>query len=248
MHYVIFLPGRRGASPANLQAVGLGGLIEGAQFVESLAIPEFKGGSLVFWGEVIPPADLREWKWEPAKENESAGLAGDRFRIGWDIAAPPTPTDLARPRQFAGHWHTLNDGNEWLIPSYRRLDHVYQLGDNGQPVRRPSPEWEAFCRRSEEIQRGLFELVNLAHLLNGQGMVPDNPDTEIKSCSIQDGIVHASEALAINYRTNLEIVLLFNLFTDLNLPGALSKTIDLPEIIATHDEKKNYNTVEIPVI
>lgn len=251
MHYAIFFPQRTGADPKHFESVGLAGLEDGAQFIDITkeSIPAIgMPGMLAFWGDLPPAEVLREMTWESAAENTATDMPAGRFWIGWDPDELPEPTELARPKQWGGHWQTLNDGQDWLIPSYMRLEHVYRMGDNGQPVRRPAPQWEAFTRRSEEIQKGLFDVVMLANLLDGRPLTPDDPDTEVKTCTIENGLTHAAEALAINYRLNLEIALALNLFSDTVLPKVLAKTIDLPEILATHEEKKSADLVEIPVI
>lgn len=49
MHFQIYLPGGRGADPAQLDQVGLGDLREGAQFVAAADGPDGAGGMVVSW-------------------------------------------------------------------------------------------------------------------------------------------------------------------------------------------------------
>lgn len=42
--------------------------------------------------------------------------------LGWWTDAPPTPEELARPRQLPGYEAPLNDGHEWLVPLIRCVD------------------------------------------------------------------------------------------------------------------------------
>ena len=254
MHFVVFLPGRTGANPQHLTDVGLPELKDSAEFVDLdprgfiSAISAGQPGVLVFWRKCPDMRALADWNWHGAEEHAAFGESSKgRFWIGWDAAEPPNTEDLARDKRYPGHWVTLGDGQQWQIPSYIRLDHVYRMGPDGAPVMRPAPQWERFCRRSIEIQKSLFDAVGLSHLLDGRPMEADNPSTELKAVTVSGGLQYAADALSINYRINLEIALALGLFTTAVLPEVVAATVDLPEILATYGEKKNVDSLEIPV-
>lgn len=39
-----------------------------------------------------------------------------KYFVGWNLSDIPKPEDLRRVTQVQGHYVTLNDGNDWLIP------------------------------------------------------------------------------------------------------------------------------------
>ena len=266
MHYVVFLPELSGGNPDHLVRAGLQELTEGASFADfhTAMVPEADplenpaiaetfswlgnaAGSLVFWKTCPEWRELRYFHWEPAEENTTTGQKRGRYWIGWDPESPPTADDLKRVKQYGGHWTTLGNGEQWLIPSYMRLDHVFRMGTDGEPIMRPAPQWERFCKRSEEIQQSVFEAVGIANDLNGRPAVPDDPATEFTKVTVSGGVAYSGDVLSINYRLNVEIALMLGLLTSGVLPKVIAASIDLPQILATYGEKKTLDTVEIPV-
>lgn len=55
--------------------------------------------------------------YKPDLQTWSGPFGPGGYWIGYRTDAPPGPEDLARDKQFKGHWVELADGNGWLIPA-----------------------------------------------------------------------------------------------------------------------------------
>lgn len=136
-HFLLFLPGARGQSPALLESVGLADFVAGAEFTEIGQGPTDQPGVLVAWRK--PGGDSRfhfaadQQAWTPAAAGGPAapGLAAGRYWVGTWKDAPPTPVDLLRPYHHGGRSIELGDGNTWRFPEKADLPHDAIMADDG---------------------------------------------------------------------------------------------------------------------
>ncbi len=114
--FLYFLPGQnRGIKIADLQAAGLGYAFERRMSPREVlgGGPDGNPGVVVADPESVPDigyyADRQTWRKIPGSRNWLGYLTHNR----------PTPADLQRDQVLDGHWITLADGNEWLVPIAR---------------------------------------------------------------------------------------------------------------------------------
>lgn len=190
MHFQLFLPDRKGADPAHLDAVGLETLRDGALMLQTKG-PEGRDGMLLAWGSSATRIGYRpdSQKWQPATAD--GAWPAQRYWVGIETAQPPTPAELARPYQTPGCWVELGDGLKWLLPRPEELPRDLILADDGSPrffvQRRFHAYWIETSRWRERLAtETTFDGMELArYILQG---------------------------LAVNYRITLELALLRNLF------------------------------------
>ena len=158
--------------------------------------------------------------WEPL-------LGADGVLVGHYTDQPPTPADLARPEQVAGHYTELEDGSQWLIPVARcfpegsMLPQQLRLGSDGQWVSTIVERFAAFSGRVD----GFFE-----ELSTGNGYAP---------AAYAD---LACEALSINYRIDRRGASHLGLLSDISVDRILGAVVDGPTVAAVTaelDQKKN---------
>jgi hypothetical protein len=131
LHFQLFLPDRKGADPAHLDAVGLETLRDGAIFLQCHG-PGGRPGLLIAWtpaghARIGFRPDAQEWK--PAVPRDGLGAA--RYWIGIDHSEPPSPSDLKRPYQSPGPRVRLGDDREWVLPRAQELPRDFVLADDG---------------------------------------------------------------------------------------------------------------------
>ena len=134
MHFQLFIPDRRGADPAHLDAVGLETMRAGALFGDIAKGPDGRPGVIIAWtpaGTAKIGFRPETQDWIPAVPRD--GLPARRYWIGIDRDAPPLPADLKRPYQSPGTWVQLGDGREWLLPRAEELPRDFILADDGTP-------------------------------------------------------------------------------------------------------------------
>jgi hypothetical protein len=152
--YLIYIPGARGADPAQLDKVGLEipDMHDGASSVDVTAGPDGGRGVLFHWPNAAEPEcnplpgyfpDLQEWT--PAKPR-GGQLAAGRFWLGREKDKPVEPESLLRKKILKGTPLTLLDGQEWLIPAAPLMPQTVGEDENGLPVLRTDnryqPYWE----------------------------------------------------------------------------------------------------------
>lgn len=240
MHYLIYLPGKRGANPRHLVDVGLGGLLgggHGPEFAEiSRGGPDDGGGLLVHWSDVTRPelfpaplVQLDRQVWTPAKPDprqpadSEAGRAG-RFWMGRLRDFAVTPAALRRGDAIGGGPVTLCDGQEWQIPVARLLPHSFGLGPDGRPSRQVSPQYAEFYRQTEEYFRQIVAL-------------RQDPQAVIEG-RLANAWHFACEALAFNYRLNSDLVDWLGLLDDARIVWTIGATFELQAWAETEREKK----------
>jgi len=170
--------------------------------------------------------------WPERQEWHPAGSAG--LWIGWHKDAKPRPEDLARERQTSGHWVTLSDGCQWLIPAAQRWDDAGFVRAVPSRLRlNAAGEWSSgevlpdFARLWAAAQRW-FDFVTVA---SEQGTA---------SVAFGDAANMACEALAANYRvTRIEVAAL-GLLDDRQVAIAeiLDALIDMPTFLAWSEARR----------
>jgi len=243
MHYQIFLPDVAGSNPKLLGQFGIESLATDQQPV-MIDLRAFAGtsrsGVLLNWWKddpsTAPNRYMANWNWIPC----------DKYWLGTNPDSPPHPDELERTKTYPGNYMTLLDGREWKIPAYTQFDHSFQLVD-GKIARRPAPQWDAYIKSMQVVQREIFGALDLLDFLDGKADRPENASDKPTSVKITDGLYIACEALAVNYRINAEIACALGLLDDHVLSSLLCSAIELPEIMATRGEKKNGFHAVIPV-
>ena len=154
--------------------------------------------------------------WEPL-------LGADGVWIGHYTDQPPTPADLARPEQVAGHYTELEDGSQWLIPVARAfpcgtsLPERLLIGEDNTWVREVVPRYAQLSRRAGEFFAGCEE--------QQQFIVEDWADL-------------ACEAIAVNYRIDRRGASHLKLLTTTSLHRVLTALVDGPTIEAVLAEQQ----------
>lgn len=228
MHYAVFIPRgeRTFSSPDDLlSSVGLGDL--GSACVVAMPLsatgPDGLSGTLLYWGDPRqPPRDRAGWTWQPAPARSlhsdglkagqlDAALAAGRYWLGWNPDAPPVPAELRRSTFLGGLEVTLEDGNDWIIPTAKVLPRRMGLDPTGEITMQIAPPFRAFCEAAEDL---------LAHLAAAD---PNRGSLEIPGCWRV-----ANAALGINYRLNAELVSMLGLFSDRSMVQVCLAVIELP--------------------
>jgi len=210
MQYQIFLPGVAGANPQFLVDVGLADLVAGANFCDSAHGPIPPGGGVPGPGVVVawPRPGAAQLGYRPEAQTwlpavKCGDLAAGRYWVGFWNDSPPTPADLQRPYRQAGIRVALGDGNEWLLPMAKELDHNMVLADDGT--------WKF------EIQRRFHDFY-LEHLRWFQFF---GTMTQSEGASFAEAAEFILMALRINYRLTGEVASQLRLFTKENVLSAM---------------------------
>lgn len=227
MHYQIFIPGLAVSNPDRLKDYGLEDLLRHGNpdmWQGQLEVVQ-KGGTFCSWGNA-PKTALSEWRWE---------RCGTWF-MGIDPGNPPTPFDLRAKQVYSGFDITLNDGHIWHIPHYQRVEHSFQIDENGEVVRAPAPHFREFTRRCEMMMETLFYAIDMVELIEENGKM--RPAEEYKKITIKDGLHLAVEAISLNYRINAQIAVMLDLLTDQTVQTVLVNIVEMPEILREKSIKK----------
>lgn len=200
MHYKIYIPGARGYGPEHLARVGLADLIDPGCSIGGTDVscgPDGAPGVVFHWGDESPPGFHRDAElWTKCKPR--GDLKAGRFWMGQTQGSPPRPGDLLRSRHLGGSYVQLADGQQWLSPTVKLIPHNYTLDDDGQPVRRIKPEYQAWVDRGTEY----FDLM-LQWRQNQGG-----------DLTVPQAWKFAIDSLAMNYRVNADIASWLGLLDD----------------------------------
>lgn len=232
---VYFLAGPTPPTPDWARAAGLGYVLGSSQSMPRngpATIPPAGNGTL--WTGTGKPGSRPHWEEHPLRKG---------VWVGWDPDCPPKPEDLARPKQQAGHWVKLADGNEWLIPVARRpaggspFPRRIKFDAAGEPAVDAQPSdaehrwlWEQACRYWDAVTMA-------AEAADGQA-------TTVQ-VTVGDTIQLAARALALNYRlSTAEVSMLGLLSTDLLSPicDALCDWPSLAALMGTAEEPPRPNS------
>jgi hypothetical protein len=254
-HYSIYIPNVQGADNAHLERVGLGELCtdKGPEWCQVLQNgPDGGRGMVGMWRTNHPELDplwgvqLDKQKWLPGPANKNGRKKGD-FWIGWETERPPKPDDLRRAKMHSGGYVTLRDGNHWLIPEAIQLPHLVGIDeDTGDVALQYSPEYESFCRASEQYAMLICQRIGALEQLRTQR--PNIPEDQVAvDFVLADAWTYCCDAIALNYRVNAEVISLLKLLAKPHIVTVLAATIALPDILNVKNQKKKTERVSIPV-
>lgn len=242
MHYVIYIPGIRGADPQHLARVGLDSLASDKppEWIECLSSGPDGGFGMV-----------AAWRTGNASKDVSFSLSDKTWTKApgdgkWWIGEqqPITPDAIARQQPHPGVWVELADGRRWAVPVVNRLPHKYGIDGTGSIVARGVNGFEAFCesaaKHATQLCRFLGEVDRLQAMDPGLLI-----ETEFE-VTLPDTWRYCVDALAINYRLNDALVDHLGLLDEAAMIRIVSATIELPAILDVRREKKN-RSVFIPV-
>jgi hypothetical protein len=219
-HFLLFIPGARGASSKVLEDVGLADFAAGAEFASANAPRDLlpagvaSSGTICAWrkpGAVMPMGFVpAEQDWVPAAASD--GLAAARYLVGLTKNAPPRPPELLRPYPYQGQDFPLGDGHQWLFPEYRELPRDILLNDDGTFKFEVQRQFHAFsldCLRwSADLSR--------AH---------KDGETAEARFSYTRIFVFLVQALRLNYRMLPEVASHLRLFNTANVVAPLLQTV-----------------------
>lgn len=246
--YLLYFPGEQGGSLELLQRAGLDELASG----DNVPTPEFRpvlqggpdsiaggGGHGLIMTWFHPQQPERQPRagyfpktqvWRACAADAGRGLAAGRFWMGYESSAensPPTPEDLARPKQYEGIAVPLDDGNLWTVPVARHLPHENRLGADGL--------WE---RQVSEPFRAYFD-----QAVNFAGLAYDTLRGVPRRETIKDAIQLAVRGLSLNYLVNRDLVDFLGLLRSdealFRVCGAAWEFDAWQELEALGPEKKN---------
>lgn len=183
--------------------------------------PDGGGGLLLAIGGAHTPAvkvDLANQTWVKAACGE--------YWIGTENGKTPGPFDLAKREIVGGHFVTLADGNDWLIPCARSdvrqidLPQSLRLGPNGEWVSETLPEFLEFCDRVERSYESFFEVMQAQReYRSAENVIPDS-----------ELIALAVDGLSVNYHLSAQEISVLGLLTSANLFGIIGALFDWPTI------------------
>ena len=146
------------------------------------------------------------------------------YWIGHNASDPPKPEDLVRADAINGHWVTLGDGQQWLIPTARILPAGFRLNEQGEwTVGETLPRFAEFSRRVEKLWQVVVS--EYEALADKRELAEDAP-----TLSVAERIDLAAEALSINYRAGRWEASHLGLLDATNLSNCLRAIVDLPSI------------------
>ncbi len=141
----------------------------------------------------------------------------------------PGPDDLARKEQLGGHWVTLNDGNEWLIPVARGA-----VEDDGAIAWTFQVPQRSILNDNGDFERGdvVDQFVPLWDLATKWFDVRMNAllesDGDVIEFSFDGLLKSAVEALACNYVLDAVECDMIGILTEENAVAILDALIDMP--------------------
>ena len=264
LQFIYFIPSSNGLGQAGLiKKAGLDNILDDPQKVTSNQIFSGPDGLAGFLFSFCQPKELK-YKPAPAvsSEAEKTNCQGfdksqqvwqksncGKYYIGFYSDSPPTEKELARDVQITGHpvklghgqtqTETQTDTDKWIIPLARifpagtKLPQSLILGSNGEVVTETLPKFVRFSAMCEKLWREFEIQIGLAA---GE-----------KSMTTAEGFTLATEALAINYRINVDGINILKLFNTQNIAQILLAVIDAQTVQAkmtelvgsSQDEKKS---------
>lgn len=201
----VYVPQRRGEASSVLRSVGADWALDPSVTAMGLDVieggPDGGGGLLVYFdrrgrlepANVLAAIDLEAQEWQPAAP--TGDLPAGRYWLGVWKSQRPGPEDLQREEHADGIPLELRDGRQWVVPIADYLPKMLRLNRaTGQQEERPSERHAEFIRRANELFR----------LLIGDGF-QESVEKHLRVV-IPDGLRFAADALAINYRVNLDLL------------------------------------------
>lgn len=242
--YVIYIPGGRGYSPEQLDAVGLAGLREGSiELAEALPGPDGNNGVIVAWSHPGKPTvfDADRFTWHPAvPEGE---LAAGRYFMGLPNEGV-CPADIVRKETYPGWFVPLFAGHKWNIPAAAQLPHRHALDAQGQHTRKIVERFQAYWDQSQQYAAQIFAAAD--QLLAAAAETGQDPGELTTKFTLADTWNFCVTALSINYRLNADLVSLLGGLDDNQMANICKAAADLPTLVRIETQKKT-ESVTIPV-
>ena len=237
-HYHIYFAGKQGSNDQHLQDAGLGILSRdgGTWWYDIEFGPDGTKGVACTWAtkdNPEPDCDLRNKRWSQYGETG--------IYVGWNPDDPPFPDELRwRNRQVAGHWVTLGDGNEWMIPVPSSLPHYLSVDADGELSREVKAEHQSYLERAMELSSDIYDIFGLKDLM--QDLPPEHrdkiPEDTPHLLKITDGLKLVMQGLQFNYRIAFPVSDALHLFDSHSAVEAFCAAIDLNHIQLTRQEKQ----------
>lgn len=238
---LIYLPGAKSATAANLTDLGLRALLDP---MVTMMVTEVLGngpdggcGCLVHWDSATHPEvrsarsinrELQDW----APAVPDGDLPGARFWLGLPNAGLP-PTALRRQSRLPGHAVQLRDGNKWEVPA------AYWQGDPSLPCQQGlDPETGYECRTVLPEHQAFQAAAQDYFRLFLDDATPEEIAAE-NSFTVDGGFDYAVMALAKNYRVSRDMVSRLGLLGDVELAQVITATLGVQAIAEIEEQKKN---------
>lgn len=235
--FSIYVPQGRGEAAAMLRKVGAEWALD--RSVTAMAIdlrgtgPDGGSGALVYFDSRVGDAakqitkiDLSEQEWQPAAP--CGELAAGRYWVGLWRDFRPGPEDLQRQELTEGLVVELLDRRHWQIPIADYLPSKLAIDrTTGEQMRKHLPEFAAFIEKTNAIFRHLISDDFQGHLAATMEVV------------IPQGLIYAAEALAVNYRVNIDLVDMLGVVGDFEAVKIAAVATGLEMRTATAREKKS---------
>jgi hypothetical protein len=235
--FAIYIPGRGGEATKRLASVGAAWALDDGVTAAQTDIfqdgPDGGGGALIYFergagdrsalSRYAPAAQT----WEPAAP--AGELAGGRFWLGVWNERKPGPDDLQRKTVCDGLPVQLLDGREWLIavaeylPKRMRLDRA-----TGAQKLEALPADMPFIDKTNAM---------FTYLVSDEFQSPLDALGKVFQVVIPQGLTYAAEALAKNYRVNVDLVDMLGLIGEFEAVKIAAVATGL-ELIATEGEQK----------
>lgn len=227
--FQVYLPGKRGATPDHLRAVGLERLLDDQMMPTAIEAFEFtpdgSSGVVFYWQDLANPHNMPQHlgchpdqEWTPAKPK--GDLPAARFWLGKDRGGVITPAALARSRQLDGDLVDLDDGHKWLIPKATRAPKRYSLDEQGVPRLVVYPEYQQFY----DLAAQNFAILAIAR----QG----------EDITLVDAWNFAERALAYNYRINSDVIDWLGLLGQVSMLYLIGATFEYAALLEIEAQKK----------
>lgn len=233
--YLIYLPGKRGASAELLREVGLDDLCaDGAPLFVDVpgGGPDGGRGVLCGWDDPLDPSKnqplavrMELQNWAPAKPHD--GLEAGRFWLGSLKSSPVRPRDIQRRKTYESAPVKLADGNEWLMPVVRVMPKRIGFACDGSFGGQTRSEYRDFCAAAELIHTQLME-------------------QDGKSLEVRGGWEFGCRALALNYRVNADVVDWLDLVWDEHFINFVGGPFELEVIRSVREDQKKTDFATIP--
>ena len=206
-----YIPAKKVVTPEMAGSLGLGYAVShtGIDCVEISPGPDQQHGVLFrFSAGGFNGSERAKWEQIP---NSTAWL-------GFDPAHPPSPADLARPKQMNGHFVRLADGNDWLVPVARAIS-----GASPLPRRM---KWDGSQWQTGDLLAQYTELFAQACRAWDTivGATSDGLATFTDECNL------AAMALAINYRIGPAEISTLGLFDTASEVEVIKALVDWPAL------------------
>lgn len=228
--FLVYIPGVTGASLDHLSRVGLGGLLDPHVSPDCTDMlrhtPDGTQGVVFYWIDHLNPINTpfhlgnhADIDWSPAKPK--GDLQAGRFYLGLCKGQRVTPDALLRTGNLGGAEVTLEDGQQWKIPTAKLLPKKYTIDEvSGAPV----------CRVATKYQQ-YFDLSYRNYL----AIMRQDPSHDVSVTGAWD---FAEMALNWNYRITADVIDWLELIGDASMLYLLAAAYDSALIEAIEAQKK----------